>query len=157
MSLKHKILLGLAAVLIVMQFFQPLSNQSNRTSREPIEKSYVIPQRVKAVLVQSCYDCHSNDTRHPWYHYIQPIGWYTAAHINEGKKELNFSEFGTYSTRKQRNKFRSMLNQVKNGEMPLTSYTLVHRKAVLSKEDKQVLMDWFNQMEEESISIKSNN
>lgn len=79
---------------------------------------------------------------------------YYIAHIKEGKKELNFSEFGTYSSRRQRNKFRSMLNQVENGEMPLTSYTLVHRKAILSKEDKQVLIDWFNKMEEESTQAK---
>ncbi len=157
MSLKHKILLGLAAILIAMQFFQPLSDQSNKASDASIERMYMVPQEVKAILVRSCYDCHSNHVVYPWYYYIQPLGWYVAAHIKEGKKELNFSEFGTYSTRKQRNKFRSMLNQVKNGEMPLTSYTLVHRKAVLSKEEKQVLMDWFNQMEEQSTKVGQSN
>lgn len=154
MSLKHKILLGLAAILMVMQFFQPLPTQSNKINNTHIEKTYVVPRKVKVILAQSCYDCHSDDTRHPWYHRIQPLGWYMAAHIKEGKKELNFSEFGTYSSRRQRNKFRSMLNQVENGEMPLTSYTLVHRKAILSKEDKQVLIDWFNKMEEESTQAK---
>jgi len=148
MSLKHKILLGLAAILIGMQFFQSKPIPSNKTSDAAIEGIYVVPQEVKAILVKSCYDCHSNHTVYPWYHYIQPLGWYMAAHIKEGKKELNFSEFGTYSTRKQRNKFRSMSNQVKEEEMPLSSYVLIHRNAKLSPEEKQILMDWFDKMEE---------
>lgn len=154
MSLKYKILLGVTAILVVMQFFQPLANQSNKINDTHLEKTYAVPQKVKAILAQSCYDCHSDDTHHPWYYRFQPLGWYMAAHIKEGKKALNFSEFGTYSNRRQRNKFRSMLNQVKNGEMPLASYTLVHRNAKLSPEEKQILMDWFDKMEEENARIK---
>ncbi|GAA4510884.1 hypothetical protein GCM10023173_02900 [Sphingobacterium thermophilum] len=71
-----------------------------------------------------------------------------AEHIKKGKEELNFSEFGDYSVRRQRNKFRAMAGQVKDGEMPLSSYTLIHRNAVLSPEDKQVLIAWFSTMED---------
>lgn len=71
-----------------------------------------------------------------------------AEHIKKGKEELNFSEFGEYSARRQRNKFRAMAGQVKDGEMPLSSYTLIHRNAVLSPEDKQVLIAWFSTMED---------
>ncbi|WP_286709900.1 MULTISPECIES: heme-binding domain-containing protein [Sphingobacterium] len=113
-----------------------------------IERVYAVPQNVKAILVQSCYDCHSNNTHYPWYSRIQPGAWYMAEHIKKGKEELNFSEFGEYSARRQRNKFRAMAGQVKDGEMPLSSYTLIHRNAVLSPEDKQVLMAWFGTMED---------
>ncbi|MGJ1447007.1 heme-binding domain-containing protein [Sphingobacterium spiritivorum] len=153
MSLKKKIMLGLAVIIIGIQFFQPLRNQSDEVPATHIERVYNIPQNVKAILVQSCYDCHSNNTRYPWYSRIQPGAWYLAEHIKKGKKELNFSDFGEYSARRQRNKFRSMAGQVKDGEMPLSSYTLIHRNAVLSQEDKQVLTKWFAEMED-SISLK---
>lgn len=148
MSLTKKIILGLAVILIGIQFFQPLRNQSDEVTASHIEKVYVVPQNVKAILVQSCYDCHSNNTSYPWYSRIQPGAWYMAQHIKKGKEELNFSEFGAYSARRQRNKFRAMAGQVKDGEMPLSSYTLIHRNAVLSQEDKQVLMKWFETMED---------
>lgn len=148
MSLKKKIILGLAVILIGMQFFQPLRNQSDEVTASHIERVYNVPQNVKAILTQSCYDCHSNNTRYPWYSRIQPGAWYMARHIKKGKEELNFSTFGEYSARKQRNKFRAMAGQVKDGEMPLSSYTLIHRNAVLSQDDKQVLINWFSTMED---------
>lgn len=148
MSLKKKIILGLAVILIGIQFFQPLRNQSDEVTATHIERVYNVPQNVKAILTQSCYDCHSNNTRYPWYSRIQPGAWYMARHIKKGKEELNFSTFGEYSARKQRNKFRAMAGQVKDGEMPLSSYTLIHRNAVLSQQDKQVLVNWFGTMED---------
>lgn len=154
MSLTKKIILGLAVILIGLQFFQPLRNQSDEVTASHIEKVYAVPQNVKAILIQSCYDCHSNNTCYPWYSRIQPGAWYMAQHIKKGKEELNFSDFGAYSARRQRNKFRAMAGQVKDGEMPLSSYTLIHRNAILSQEDKQVLMKWFEAMED-SISFKN--
>ncbi|AZA92837.1 Uncharacterised protein [Chryseobacterium nakagawai] len=154
MSLTKKIILGLAVILIGLQFFQPLRNQSDEVTASHIEKVYAVPQNVKAILIQSCYDCHSNNTSYPWYSRIQPGAWYMAQHIKKGKEELNFSDFGAYSARRQRNKFRAMAGQVKDGEMPLASYTLIHRNAILSQEDKQVLMKWFEAMED-SISFKN--
>lgn len=148
MSLKKKIILGLAVILIGIQFFQPLRNQSDEVTASHIERVYNVPQNVKTILTQSCYDCHSNNTRYPWYSRIQPGAWYMARHIKKGKEELNFSTFGEYSARKQRNKFRAMAGQVKDGEMPLSSYTLIHRNAVLSQQDKQVLVNWFGTMED---------
>lgn len=148
MSLKKKIILGLAVILIGIQFFQPLRNQSDEVTASHIERVYNVPQNVKAILTQSCYDCHSNNTRYPWYSRIQPGAWYMARHIKKGKEELNFSTFGEYSARKQRNKFRAMAGQVKDGEMPLSSYTLIHRNAVLSQQDKQVFVNWFGTMED---------
>lgn len=148
MSLKKKIILGLAVILIGIQFFQPLRNQSDEVTASHIERVYNVPQNVKAILTQSCYDCHSNNTRYPWYSRIQPGAWYMARHIKKGKEELDFSTFGEYSARKQRNKFRAMAGQVKDGEMPLSSYTLIHRNAVLSQQDKQVLVNWFGTMED---------
>lgn len=141
-------MLGPAVILIGIQFFQPPRNQSDDVPASHIERVYAVPQNVKTILVQSCYDCHSNNTSYPWYSSIQPGAWYMAKHIRKGKEELNFSDFGKYSARRQRNKFSAMAGQIKDGEMPLSSYTLIHRNAVLSQEDKRVLMEWFGAMED---------
>ncbi|BAO56096.1 hypothetical protein NMS_2087 [Nonlabens marinus S1-08] len=79
----------------------------------------------------SCYDCHSNNTEYPWYSRIQPTAWYLENHIQEGKDELNFNEWDTYSSRRKNSKLRSIINQIESGEMPLDSYTLIHGGARL--------------------------
>lgn len=146
MSLRKKIILGLILVFCGMQFLQLPRNQSDEMTSLHIERLYAVPENLKAILARSCYDCHSNNTSYPWYSNIQPGAWYMAEHIKKGKKELNFSDFGSYSVRQQRNKFRSMSGQVKKGEMPLTSYTLIHRNAILTEKEKQFLLKWFDAM-----------
>jgi len=89
-----------------------------------------------------CYDCHSNNTVYPWYNKIQPISYLMENHIKEGKKELNFSNFGTYSKRKQKSKLKAIYNQIKDNEMPLWSYTLIHRNAKLFNKDKALIKKW---------------
>ena len=91
------------------------------------------------------YDCHSNNTYYPWYNNIQPVSWIMESHIKKGKKELNFSEFGTYSKRRQKSKIKSIINQIKDDEMPLSSYTLLHRKSILSESDKLLIINWMEQ------------
>jgi hypothetical protein len=73
---------------------------------------------------------------------VQPVGWYLENHINKGKEDLNFSEFGDYSVRKQQSKLKSMISQVEDGEMPLPSYTFIHREARLSENSKKRLVDY---------------
>ncbi|WP_312334828.1 heme-binding domain-containing protein [Sphingobacterium sp.] len=142
-----KVAIGILIVIFIgIQFIQPLRNQSTEVTSVHIERLYPVPQNVKGILTQSCYDCHSNNTRYPWYSRIQPGAWYMAKHVKKGKEELNFSDFGTYSIRKQRSKFRSMSNQVNDGTMPLSSYTLIHRNAILTEEEKKILIQWFDTM-----------
>lgn len=148
MSPIKKTIAGFAVILIGIQFFQPSRNQSDEVTASHFEKLYNVPQDVKAILSKSCYDCHSNNTNYPWYSRIQPGAWFMAEHIKDGKGELNFSNFGEYSARRQRNKFRAISGQVKDGEMPLSSYTLIHRNAALSEEDKRTLVKWFGAIED---------
>ena len=100
------------------------------------------PNNIKQLLQTSCYDCHSNNTAYPWYNKIQPISWFMERHIKEGKVELNFSEFGNYTKRRQKNKLKSIISQIEKEKMPLTSYTLIHRNAKLSDEEKIKLIEW---------------
>src|SRR4030095_2785047 len=142
MNRAQKILLSLLMLLILIQFIQPARNKSSELSSTDIKKTFSIPENVQLVLQISCYDCHSNNTNYPWYSRIQPSGWLLAKHIKNGKAELNFNEFSSYSLRRQISKLNGIGNSVKDGTMPLNSYTMIHKNARLSKEDKALLIDW---------------
>jgi hypothetical protein len=142
MKWRKKILLGLLVALILIQFIQPARNKSDEILSTDLTKTVIVSEYVKSILKTACYDCHSNNTNYPWYSRIQPFGWLLAKHIRKGKAELNFSEFGSYSLRKQISKLSEIANSVKDGTMPLSSYTLIHQNARLSNEDKLWLIQW---------------
>ena len=141
--------MGVLIVTVGIQFIQPAANQNGRMEQSMnITKQFPVPSRVQAILENSCYDCHSNNTRYPWYAKIQPGAWWLASHIRKGKAELNFSDFGRYSTRQQRSKFKGIAGSVKDGTMPLRSYTLMHQNAILSQQDKKLIVNWALSMAE---------
>lgn len=137
-----KILFGLLLIFVVIQFVQPARNKSGRVIPNDISVQVKVPANVQGILKKACYDCHSNNTNYPWYTYIQPIHWFMNYHIQSGKAELNFNEFGTYSLRRQQSKLRSIENSVKEGSMPIPSYTLIHKNAVLSEAEKLLIVNW---------------
>lgn len=142
MNLKKKILLGLITCIVLMQFIQPARNESDKVMPTDIQMIYAVPDKVLKVLQISCYDCHSNTTHYPWHSFIQPGAWLMASHIKNGKAMLNFSQFGELSNLKQQSKLQGIVNQVKDGEMPILSYTLIHRNAVLKPAQKAILINW---------------
>ncbi len=145
MNWKKKVLLGLLIGFVAIQFIQPAHNNNNgQVLPTDITKLYAVPDRVVDILKNACYDCHSNNTRYPWYYYIQPGGWWMASHIKKGKADLNFSEFGRYSKRKQQNKFRSIGKSLDEGTMPIGAYTIIHTDAKLTKDQKALVTEWVN-------------
>lgn len=112
-------------LLIVIQFFDTDKNIAVVPSENAIEKHYRVPDHVQGILKTSCYDCHSNTTAYPWYNNIQPVKWWLADHVNSGKRHLNFDEFNSYSKEKKLKKLDEVAETVREGEMPLTSYTVV--------------------------------
>ncbi len=142
MKLFKKILLALLIVFIIIQFIRPAHNLSEQVLPTDIAKIYAVPDSVQHLLNIACYDCHSDNTRYPIYTYVQPVGWIMARHVKRGKADLNFSEFGTYSKRKQQSKLKAIINTIRDNEMPLTSYKLMHGDARLSKEEKELIMNW---------------
>jgi hypothetical protein len=135
----------MSVFLLVAQLFRPGLNK-NKVHEGPASLTlmYKIPGEVRTIIAASCYDCHSNQTRYPWYAQVQPVGWLLNYHIRAGKEELNLDEFAGYSPRRQKSKLKAMLNQVNDGEMPLTSYKLLHREARLSKSQEATLTRWLN-------------
>ena len=153
MNLKKKIALGLFAGFVAIQFIQPARNKSDMALPTDIINTVTVPTQVLNILQNSCYDCHSNNTRYPWYSFIQPGAWLMASHIRRGKAMLNFSQFGDLSNRKQQSKLQGLINQIKDNEMPLSSYTLLHRNAILRAEQKTILINWATSAKD-SLSLK---
>ena len=145
-----KVLKIIAIILLLafmgIQFIPTTRNQIDIVPSTDLMEVYDVPEKVDVIFKTSCYDCHSNNTAYPWYNKIQPVSWIMEGHINEAKAELNFNEFGSYSERRQKSKFKSILSQVKDGEMPLASYTWIHREAKISENEKKVLEEWINKM-----------
>ncbi len=148
MKLLKSIGLVMLVVLVGIQFIPSRTNQDKAVSPSDFIVTNGIPENIGHILRTSCYNCHSNNTSYPWYSRVQPVGWFLQNHINKGKAELNFSEFGSYSVRKQKSKLSSMVSQIGKDEMPLSSYTFIHHEARLSQEYKKVLIDYLNALKD---------
>ena len=132
------------AVVLAIQFIPVERNVSTVPPGQSFERTEKVPANVAAILKVSCYDCHSNNTRYPWYSELQPGAWFMARHIKKGKEELNFDEFNNYSKRRKKAKIKSIISQIEKDEMPLKSYRMMHGNARLSADEKKELLDFFN-------------
>jgi hypothetical protein len=148
MNLTKKLLIAIGIVFILfiaIQFIQPAHNKSSQVLATDISKAISISDSVQAIIRNACYDCHSNNTYYPWYSNIQPVGWLLAKHITDGKDALNFSEFGSYSPRRQLSKLDEITNAITDNIMPLPSYKMMHKPAQLSTDEKSLLINWAEQ------------
>jgi len=98
---------------------------------------------VANTLKIACYDCHSNQPTYPWYTNIAPVSWWIKHHINEGNHHLNFSIWGTYKDKRKHHKLEECIEMVEEGEMPMSSYTLMHGDAKLTDAQKLQLVEFF--------------
>jgi len=137
-----RILIALLIIFIAIQFIRPAKNRSEGISANDISTKYPVPDSLQAILKVACYDCHSNNTRYPWYAEIQPVAWWLNNHIKDGKRGLNFSEFTSYRIKKQFHRLDDINKQVKKNEMPLSSYTLIHTDAKLTEGQKLAIAAW---------------
>ncbi|MBD2752061.1 heme-binding domain-containing protein [Spirosoma validum] len=145
----RNVLLTLLGILVFIQFFRPEKNQAEGLSPNDITTKYAVPANVQGVLKRSCFDCHSNNTTYPWYDNIQPVAWFLANHIKEGKSELNFSEFATYPPKKARHKLEEVGEAVTDGWMPLGSYLWIHQDAKLKPEEAKLIASWASGLREQ--------
>lgn len=141
-----KIMIVLLIAFIAIQFFHPAKNQAEGAQPNNIASIFPVPENVKSILEKACNDCHSNNTAYPWYSKIQPVDWWMDNHVKEGKRELNFDEYAAKPIRYQYRKMEEIIDQVKEGEMPLNSYTWIHKDAILNAEEKTALTSWANEI-----------
>ncbi len=131
-----------ACCVIAMQFFGPAKTNPATDASQAIDARQQLTPPVAAILDRSCNDCHSNKTRWPWYSNVAPVSWFVINHVNEGRENLNFSEWGRYAPRDVDGMLRQMCREVRAGVMPLGSYTPLHPGSQLSSEDVKTLCDW---------------
>lgn len=108
----------------------------------PVTADFEGPSEVKDIFKKSCYDCHSNETVWPWYSHVAPVSWLVAGDVSEGRENLNFSEWGTYSAKKQIKLAENIGEEIKEGEMPMMIYLILHSSAKLDERQKAVIYNW---------------
>ena len=141
----------LFVVFIGIQFVRPALTNPPVDESQTIVARANVPSDVAAILDRSCRDCHSNKTVWPWYTHVAPVSWWLKSHVDNGRKDLNLSEWGKLPRDRQDRKLRQICDEVQDGNMPLASYVPMHPKAKLSEEDKKTLCDWTDQ-EREKLS-----
>lgn len=146
MKLFKIILLILLIVFVGIQFFPTKRNQSESIYNTDFLVMNNAPNNIKAIFQTSCYDCHSNNTSYPWYNKVQPVAWLLEHHIKKGKAELNFSEWENYSNRRKNSKLKSIISQIEDDKMPLTSYILIHKDAIISNQQKKEIIEFINEI-----------
>lgn len=129
---------------IAVQFVRPA--RTNPPSPAAASLLRQAPPQVASILDRSCRDCHSNDTRWPWYSGIAPLSWGLVSHVNEGRDNFNYSEWTSYDEDDQDKFLGAMCNLTKRGRMPLPSYLWIHRGAKLSADDVAAICSWTEKM-----------
>jgi hypothetical protein len=143
-----KILIALAIIVVGIQFITV--NRSN----PPVTGKIDAPSNVLSILKASCFDCHSNETEWPWYSYVAPVSFLVSADVEDGRKRVNFSEWDKYDEEKRAKKLDAIIEEVEEGEMPLSKYTLMHPNAKMDQAKIKVLKDWVNNDNAEDNSLR---
>jgi heme-binding protein len=131
-----------AGLFLIAQVVRPAKTNPPINQSASLEAYLNVDPPVAAILDRSCADCHSNKTRWPWYSHVAPVSWFVIDHVNEGRSNLNFSEWGKLSWRQQRGMLEQICRETRSGMMPLSSYTPMHPGSKLSPEDVKTLCTW---------------
>jgi hypothetical protein len=112
------------------------------------------PDEVTVLLREACYDCHSYETRWPWYGHVAPVSWWLNSHVADARAQLNFSEWPHNDPQKASRKLNHIGDAVRDGDMPLPSYAKIHRAARLTEEQRNTLSEWaFNEADRLKASL----
>ena len=142
------IVVFLIVVLVGIQWIPPTLNKSKALNENDLFLNYSVPKGIELKIKSACYDCHSNNTFYPWYADFQPFRLIIDKHVVQGKKELNFNEFMLYSNRRKRSKLNSVINQIENKEMPLSSYQLLHSNARINEQEMIDMISWLKKIKD---------
>ena len=142
MKILKKIGLLLFAIFVIAQFFGPKKNDGKYSSLDAFISETKPPKNIQVLLEETCFDCHSNSTKYPWYSSVTPVNYWMNDHINEGKSELNFSEWSNYSLKRKEHKFEEIHEEIEHKKMPLDSYTWTHSEAKFTPEQIIALVTW---------------
>ena len=134
--------IAVAFLFVAIQFYRPARTNPPINEAETLEAATQVPPNIQSILTRSCNDCHTNKTNWTWYSNVAPISWGMVDHVNEGRDELNFSKWTTYSANRKSKKLEEVCEQVESGDMPHYQYLLIHWDPKLSADDIKALCDW---------------
>jgi len=139
-------LLGFCGLVAGIQLIRPARTNPPVDQSHTLEAVVFVPPKIESILQRACDDCHSDLTRWPWYSNVAPVSWFVIDHVDSGRRHVNFSEWFRRDTKNPaeytRERFQAMCRQMQTGDMPLTSYLLVHRTAKLSQDDIETICQW---------------
>lgn len=142
---KIKYLLWAVAVILVSIQFVPVNREMPESDKN---KDFLVitqaPENVQEAMRNSCYDCHSNETKWPWYSYIAPISFVIANHVEEGRDHLNFSKWATYDANDYPDILKHINQEIEKGGMPIAGYAMIHTDAKMTDERKELIINWMN-------------
>lgn len=130
-------LIWVLSIFIILQFI-PVDIENPKTDKKLEIKA---SSKIMSIFKKSCYDCHSNEVKIPWYSKIAPVSFTISRHIDLGRKWLNFSIWETYTEEQKDKKLKEIYKAVYQA-MPLSSYTLIHKNAILTKDERNIIRDW---------------
>jgi hypothetical protein len=136
MKLLPKVMIGLGAVVALAQLARPTMDNP------PVAGDIQVPAEVAPLLKRACYDCHSNETKWPWYSNVAPVMWIVARDVEHGRKHLNFSVWESYEQGRKLKKLKEIAEEVEENEMPLGIYVTMHSEAKLTEAEKKTIVEW---------------
>lgn len=141
-SVRRHLSIVLASAILTVQLIPTGFDAPTQTPPAPLAAAVPVPAEIDVILRRSCYDCHGNTTTVPWYGLVQPVRGWMADHVREGRRELNFDEFGGYRPRRQLRKLEQIAGEVRSDGMPLPSYLIMHGDARLDDAQRTALYAW---------------
>lgn len=147
MKLFKRMLAVLFIVLIAVQFVPVQLPKTSNDGKNDLVANHVVNDQLGTVLKTSCYDCHSNQTHYPWYAHVAPVSWLIVSDVDEGRRKLNFSNWSLYDKKHQAKKLDAIKEHVEDGEMPVYMYTILHRNAKLSDDQRSAIVTWTENLE----------
>jgi hypothetical protein len=147
-----RVLIALVVIFLLLQFVRPARTNPAFDPKQSIFATGKVPVDVKAIVDRSCNDCHTNTVTWPWYSNVAPASWPVVWDVEDGRKELNLSTWGTGTPRRQAHKLEELCDQVRDGKMPPKKYLFAHRSAKLSESDRGRLCDWAEAFRAEIIA-----
>ena len=133
---------GLAALVVILVLIQFIPVER---SNPPVTQVLEMPPDVKPIMQRACFDCHSNETRWPWYSKVAPVSWLVSHDVAEGREHMNFSEWDQMSLKKKKRRLDELVEEIEEGKMPMPIYLIAHGDAAISEADLDIIREWVQQ------------
>ncbi|SMO81066.1 Haem-binding domain-containing protein [Chryseobacterium rhizoplanae] len=146
MKTAKKIIFWTLVAFALIQFFPIDRTNKPVDSAANFVEARKTPEKIRTLLKNACYDCHSNETVYPKYAFIAPVSWSVKSHVNEGREHLNFSTWETYNKDLKENMITKSIQTIQSKAMPMPGYIVYHKEANLSEAERALLVQYFEEM-----------